>query len=38
VVESLCREGKLREAALEEERCDEVASGLHEASPGPHGT
>jgi pentatricopeptide repeat protein len=34
LVKSLWREGKLREAALVEERCEEVAGGLPEASPG----
>ncbi|PUZ58213.1 hypothetical protein GQ55_5G491400 [Panicum hallii var. hallii] len=34
LVKSLWREGKLREAALVEERCEDVASGLPEASPG----
>ncbi|RLN22595.1 uncharacterized protein C2845_PM07G00630 [Panicum miliaceum] len=34
LVKSLWREGKLREAALVEERCEDVAGGLPEASPG----
>ncbi|KAL6848122.1 hypothetical protein ACP4OV_022250 [Aristida adscensionis] len=34
LVKSLWREGKLREAAMVEERCEEVAGGLPEASPG----
>lgn len=34
LVKSLWREGKLREAAMVEERCDEVDGGLPEASPG----
>ncbi|XP_062193621.1 pentatricopeptide repeat-containing protein At5g66631-like [Phragmites australis] len=34
LVKSLWREGKLREAALVEERCEEAAGGLPEASPG----
>lgn len=33
LVKSLWREGKLREAALVEERCEELAGGLPEASP-----
>nr|CAB3472117.1 unnamed protein product [Digitaria exilis] len=34
LVKSLWREGKLREAALVEERCEDMAGGLPEASPG----
>ncbi|CAL4978082.1 unnamed protein product [Urochloa decumbens] len=34
LVKSLWREGKLREAAVVEERCEDVAGGLPEASPG----
>ncbi|CAD6239871.1 unnamed protein product [Miscanthus lutarioriparius] len=34
LVKSLWREGKLREAALVEERCEEVAGGLPESSLG----
>ncbi|KAJ1282447.1 hypothetical protein BS78_03G052600 [Paspalum vaginatum] len=34
LVKSLWREEKLREAALVEERCEEMAGGLPEASPG----
>ncbi|TVU21639.1 hypothetical protein EJB05_31289, partial [Eragrostis curvula] len=34
LVKSLWWEGKLREAAMVEERCEEVAGGLPEASPG----
>ncbi|CAO2185824.1 unnamed protein product [Urochloa humidicola] len=34
LVKSLWKEGKLREAALVEERCEDVAGGLPEASPG----
>ncbi|CAO2174744.1 unnamed protein product [Urochloa humidicola] len=34
LVKSLWREGKLREAALVEERCEDVAGGLPEALPG----
>ncbi|RCV24828.1 hypothetical protein SEVIR_5G114500v4 [Setaria viridis] len=34
LVKSLWREGKLREAALVEERCEDVTGGLPEASPG----
>ncbi|KAK3163981.1 hypothetical protein QOZ80_1AG0010990 [Eleusine coracana subsp. coracana] len=34
LVKSLWREGKLREAAMVEERCEEAPGGLPEASPG----
>ncbi|XP_073102736.1 pentatricopeptide repeat-containing protein At5g66631 [Elaeis guineensis] len=34
LVKSLWKEGKLREAALVEERCEEVQTGLPSASPG----